>query len=96
MNMSEYPAVEEFIKYLNREYEKRANKVPPAIYDYDDVVSFEIGGNIYTGKIAVVDRYGTFEQDEEPSYDIFVGDNGNEILYKHIRQSWIVKEDQNG
>lgn len=40
------------------------------------------------GSIEIIDRYGTFEQNEEPSYDILVDDfNGSPCLFKHIRQS---------
>ena len=41
-------------------------------------------------KIEIIDAYGTFEQDEEPSYDIFVQGNPG-CLYKHIRQSWVLE-----
>lgn len=41
------------------------------------------------GRIAIVDPYGTLGQSEEPSYDIYVRENNDEVLYKHIRESWI-------
>ena len=47
-------------------------------------VEFTISGKLVQGRIAIIDAYGTFEQDEEVSYDIFSTDN---ILYKHIRES---------
>ena len=40
------------------------------------------------GYINIVDEYGTFEQWDEPSYDILVPEEG---LYKHIRESLIRK-----
>lgn len=42
--------------------------------------------------ITIVDAHGTFFQREEPSYDIVVTDDlfGQNALYKHIRQSWIL------
>lgn len=52
-------------------------------YDYKDQVQFSFGDEQYIGTVYVVDAWGTFEQDEEPSYDILVGD----CLYKHIRES---------
>ena len=65
-------------------------------YNYDDVVSFELehNGKIYlcTGKVYIVDKYGTVEQSEEPSYDIMVYNflGGKEpCLVKHIRESSI-------
>ena len=41
------------------------------------------------GSIEIVDQYGTFEQAEEPSYDILVKEE-NGCLYKHIRESQIM------
>ena len=44
----------------------------------------------YVGCIEIIDPYGTFEQAEEPSYDILVkGEPG--CLYKHIRESQIME-----
>lgn len=69
-------------------------------YKYGDIVTFEILDNDdkkyrVTGYIYIVDAYGTFEQNEEPSYDIMVErshlDN-TPCLYKHIRESYIVEE----
>lgn len=37
--------------------------------------------------IQIVDAYGTFEQDDEPSYDICVEEEN--CLYKHIRETAI-------
>ena len=41
------------------------------------------------GSIEIVDVFGTFEQNEEPSYDIFR--KSNNTLYKHIRQSEVLE-----
>lgn len=60
-------------------------------YDYDDVVSFMCGDEKKTGKVYIIDRYGTFEQNEEPSYDVLV--ESENCLYKHIRESWILKNE---
>lgn len=65
---------------------------PKAIYDYGDTVSFMSDGQVVSGEVYIIDRYGTFEQNEEPSYDIMVGVGDNRILYKHIRQSWLITE----
>lgn len=66
-------------------------------YDYNDIVSFKIKDDndverTLTGKVYIIDRYGTFEQHEEVSYDIMVDDynNGNPGLIKHIRESSIL------
>ena len=72
-------------------------------YTYDDVVSFKIidgewlSGTkaeqeyVLTGKVYIIDSYGTFEQNEEPSYDIMVEEGDYPIsypcLFKHIRES---------
>ena len=58
-------------------------------YTYGDVVKFECDGE-KTGAVAIIDRYGTFEQNEEPSYDLLNKDEN--ILYKHCRESWIIEK----
>ena len=59
-------------------------------YNRGDKVRFIAGNNEeYEGYIEIVDRYGTFEQAEEPSYDILVkGTPG--CLHKHIRESSVI------
>ena len=65
-------------------------------YNYNDVVSFKIKDyndkeRILTGSVYIIDRYGTFEQHEEVSYDITVDDSEEgRILFKHIRESNIL------
>lgn len=61
----------------------------PPKYDKFDVVKFDAellgdGTKTFEGYIAIVDRYGTFEQNEEPSYDVYVPDMNT--LFKHIRE----------
>lgn len=59
-------------------------------YKYGDVVSFfivmpgETEKTQFEGYVYIVDRYGTFEQNEEPSYDIFVPHMNT--LFKHFRE----------
>ena len=66
-------------------------------YNYDDIVSFKIKTeddveHTLTGKVYIIDRYGTFEQNEEVSYDIMVDDwGGQPCLFKHIRESHLIK-----
>lgn len=60
-----------------------------ARYNKYDIVKFEVElfDNVtktFEGYIAIIDRYGTFEQNEEPSYDIFVPEMNT--LFKHIRE----------
>ena len=58
-------------------------------YKRGDKVRFLGSKKQYVGCIEIVDPYGTFEQAEEPSYDILVkGEPGR--LYKHIRESQIM------
>ena len=54
-------------------------------YKRDDVVSFKFKDEVKTGTVYIVDSYGTFEQNEEPSYDILV--ESENTLYKHVRES---------
>ena len=49
-------------------------------------VNFTINDKKITGKIVIIDAYGTFEQTEEVSYDVLSDDN---VLYKHVRESWL-------
>lgn len=82
---------------------KRITKTfPSTLYTYGDVVLFHTSRIVdWNGKeieeekdregiIEIVDAYGTFGQNDEPSYDIFVKETNT--LYKHIRQSNVVKK----
>ena len=68
-------------------------------YDYDDLVEFDIvyENKTYTlqGRIEIIDRYGTFEQNKDVSYDIMVENsplyNNEPCLFKHIIESKIRK-----
>ena len=62
-------------------------------YNLGDKVYFYIEDEpVREGVIFVVDAHGTFEQHEEPSYDIMV--ESENCLYKHIRESLILKEEK--
>ena len=69
-------------------------------YKIDDIVTFELLDNDdkkyrVTGYVYIVDAYGTFEQNEEPSYDVMVEHSimdNKPCLYKHVRESYIVEE----
>ena len=52
-------------------------------YTYKQRVKFKCNNKELVGRIEIVDSYGTWEQNEEPSYDIYV--EANNTLYKHIR-----------
>lgn len=63
--------------------------VDPPKYKKGDLVRFPVQDEILVGSVSIIDAYGTFEQSEEPSYDIFVkGTPGT--LYKHIRESRVL------
>ena len=57
-------------------------------YHCEDMVRVKWDDTEKIGKIFVVDAFGTFEQSEEPSYDIFVEEDN--CLYKHICESEII------
>ena len=58
-------------------------------YALGQTVVFKSGHGVKKGKIVVLDARGTFEQKDEPSYDILVGEET--IVYKHILETKIVK-----
>lgn len=58
-------------------------------YNHDEEVKFKLENKEYIGKVYIIDEYGTFEQSEEPSYDVKV--ESNNTLYKHIRESMLYK-----
>lgn len=58
-------------------------------YDYGDKVKFKFAGKDYEGTVEIVDAFGTFEQNDEPSYDILGVYEGETTLFKHIRESRI-------
>lgn len=66
-------------------------------YTYGDSVRFAViidgEKNVFKGTVEIVDAYGTFEQNEEPSYDIIVNAHGAPCLFKHIRESLILGDE---
>lgn len=86
--------IEDIMKYFSEDFENKMKKksIPEAKHEYGDWVKFKLRtGDDYddtkwvTGQVAIVDKYGTFEQNEEPSYDVWVPEMDG--LFKHIRQS---------
>ena len=57
-------------------------------YIIGDVVRIKWDDTEKTGKIFIVDAYGTFGQSDEPSYDIFIEEDN--CIYKHIMESEIL------
>lgn len=58
-------------------------------YKVGDKVSFKFDTDILQGEIYVVDKYGTFFDDSDVSYDIYV--ESKNCLYKHIKEPSIVE-----
>ena len=58
-------------------------------FKYNDDVQFIFNSEIKYGKIYIIDKYGTFEDDSDVSYDIFVEQNN--CLYKHINEKYVSK-----
>lgn len=56
-------------------------------YKIGDNVSFTLGNVIKQGEIYIVDKYGTFEDDSDVSYDIFV--KSDNVLYKHVKETML-------
>ena len=57
-------------------------------YTYKDKVRFILAGEEKLGVVRIVDAYGTYEQGEEPSYDIYVEED--KCLYKHVCESEVI------
>lgn len=59
-------------------------------FKYNDNVKFTyVDSEVKYGVIYIIDKYGTFEDDSDVSYDIFV-ENDN-CLYKHINEKYVTK-----
>ena len=56
-------------------------------FNYGDVVRFKLGNEHKTGIVAIIDKYGTFEQNVDVSYDIL--NKEDNILYKHVMESLV-------
>lgn len=71
--------------------DKAASTMIGPKYKKGDVVKFNFDSDKppYEGMIAIIDPWGTFDQHEEPSYDIYKFDNNT--LYKHVRQSLVTE-----
>lgn len=63
-------------------------KLGHPLYKHGETVKFRLQGGEKIGRILIVDAYGTFDQGEEPSYDIMVDEE--RCLYKHIVESEVI------
>ena len=58
-------------------------------FDYNEEVEFTIDGKTKVGKIYIIDKYGTFFDNSDVSYDVMV--ESENILYKHISEKCVKK-----
>ena len=73
--------------------DQRPSDYPTYDEYYADRKNFTFSTIEMIGTIAIVDCYGTFEQNDEPSYDIYVQnfrDSGEDMFVKHVCQSRII------
>lgn len=62
-------------------------------YKLEDKVKFTIDNITYEGKVYIIDKYGTWDNPVDVSYDIMV-DNYNDsgpCLFKHITEKLVEK-----
>lgn len=79
----------------NRDDKNNVGTIGKPIYKRGDKTGFYITPHkkdeeiFCIGTIEIIDAYGTFEQNEEPSYDILVEnfDEKGPCLVKHVRES---------
>lgn len=61
-------------------------------FQYEEKVQFQFEDKIKEGTIYIIDKYGTFDNPSDVSYDIMsTTDDGRECLYKHITEKFISK-----
>lgn len=58
-------------------------------FNLNDVVSFSLCGKKKQGIIYIIDKYGTFFDKSDVSYDILVDEEN--MLYKHINEKFVEK-----
>lgn len=80
---------------LKSQEERGGSEVDPSgpilgkpLFYHNEWVSFQYCNEVIVGQILIVDSYGTFEQKEQPSYDIIAYDRN--MLYKHIVESDVI------
>lgn len=59
-------------------------------YSYGDIIKVQFGDEEITGAVAIIDKYGTFFDDSDVSYDIL--NKEENILYKHINEKYVVEK----
>lgn len=61
-------------------------------FKYEEKVTFKILDQVKEGTIYIIDKYGTWDDPSDVSYDIMVtSDDGRKCLYKHISERFVNK-----
>lgn len=61
-------------------------------FKYGDKVKFKMDGENTIGEVYIIDAYGTFADDSDVSYDIFVSEGKYaNFLIKHVREGFVTK-----
>ena len=58
-------------------------------YKKSERIIFEYEGEFLKGFVEIIHAYGTIDQNEEPSYDIYSDETGS--LYRYVKESDINK-----
>lgn len=59
-------------------------------YSYRDIVTFKINKEIKEGIVFIIDKFGTFMDDSDVFYDLYV--KSDKALYKHIKENGIIEK----
>jgi len=66
-------------------------------FNFGDKVKFTINGEgTFHGDVYIIDKYGTFEDNSDVSYDVMVHDYGErkeDCLFKHITERLLEKDE---
>ena len=60
-------------------------------FKYEEKVKFKFNDEIKEGTIYIIDKYGTWDDPSDVSYDIISTYNGKECLFKHITEKLVSK-----
>ena len=60
-------------------------------FKYEEKVKFKLGEEIKEGTICIIDKYGTFSDPSDVSYDIMGELDGRKCLFKHITEKLVSK-----
>jgi len=61
-------------------------------FKYKEKVKFQWQEDVKEGTVYIIDKYGTFDDPSDVSYDIMsIMDDGRECLYKHVTEKLVSK-----